>query len=71
MGATHLIDAERYPDQGQDVNERVSVWYHSTSHIRHTGTRIRHDIAAPYRTILALDNGRILDATECHYELIP
>lgn len=67
MGIVKGISFEEYPEQGSLLHKRVSVCFNYDTENRHEGTCIRDDMTEPFRTIFQLDNGRVIDATECMY----
>jgi len=74
MGVVNTISYEKYPKQDTSslfkVGTRVAVCYHYDSSKTHTGTIVRNDEEEPYQTIIQLDNGRYVLATECQYGLL-
>lgn len=74
MGVETNIDYNRYPKQYTDsigIGARVAVRYHyDTDKEPQLGTIVRCDAESPSRTIIKLDNGRFLLATECQFSII-
>lgn len=76
MGCVNTISYDNYPKQADDtykypqVGKRVEVCYHYNTRYKHYGTIVRSDIEEPFQTIIALDNGRYLLATECQYSFV-
>lgn len=71
MGIHNAIDFDKFPAQGRYLGRRVEVGFHYD--IRPgacLGTIVRDDIEDPWRTIIQLDNGKYILATECHYHLL-
>lgn len=67
MGYCNTISFERFPKQSKDVGKRVKVCYHYDTSKWHNGIIVRDDREEPGRTIIQLDNGRFVLATECQY----
>lgn len=76
MGCVSTISYDNFPKQADDnykypkVGKRVSVCYHFDTSKKHTGVIVRDDIEEPWQTIIALENGRYILATECQYSFI-
>lgn len=67
MGCIRTIDFDNFPKQTNKLGKIVRVCFHyNTSRIR-MGRVIRDDSDEPFRTIIQLDNGRIVDSTECQW----
>ena len=66
MGCINTITANRFPRQ-RDVGCRVEVCFHYDTRQTQFGTIVRDDIEEPYLTIIQLDSGRFVLATECQY----
>lgn len=67
MGCVNYINYTFYPEQATDLGRKVKVCYYFDSSKVHYGTIIRSDVSEPYLTIIKLDNGRVLLASECQY----
>lgn len=70
MGVQAGINFDSFPNQGDWLGRRVKVIYEYDGSKAHYGEIIRDDSVEPYRTIIELDNGRILLATECQFSLV-
>lgn len=71
MGAVENITPNRFPRQGQDQFKRAQVIFHYDNQHVLLGTIIRDDAEAPWRTVIALKDGRVVLADECQYRPIP
>lgn len=69
MGAVKNITATCWPKQGTYLGKRVSVCFHYDTQTCVMGTIVRDDMEAPWVTIISLDTGRVVLATECQYSL--
>ena len=69
MGVVKNIRIDKYPKQSTWVGEEANVCfnYDSSKHIG--GIIIRDDVEEPGETIIKLDDGRYVLATECQYGL--
>lgn len=76
MGCVKNISFDKFPKQADknykypQLGKRVKVCYHYDTSKFHFGTIVRDDIEEPYETIIQLDNGRFLRATECQYSFL-
>lgn len=67
MGNDPNISADKFPEQDALLGQKVEVCFHyDTSNTLH-GLIVRSDRQAPYVTIIQLNNGRYILATECQY----
>jgi hypothetical protein len=69
MGVVKTISATRWPKQGRWLGKRVRVSFHYDTSQRVLGTIVRDDAEEPHVTVISLDNGRVVLATECQYGL--
>ena len=70
MGIVKGIDYKSFPKQGKWLYAGVNVCFKfDTSNII-TGKIVRDDIEEPFITIIHLDDGRYVLATECQYQII-
>lgn len=76
MGCVSTINYNKFPMQADDnykypqIGKRVEVCYHYDTSKKHYGVIVRADREEPYQTIIALDNGRYVLATECQFSLL-
>jgi hypothetical protein len=68
MGCHENISADLFPIQGRWLGFRVRVCFHYDTSRELMGRIVRDDIAEPFETIIALDNGRFVRAVECQYQ---
>ncbi len=66
MGSVPTITASSFPTQGTALHTRARVRFHYGPE-EFYGIVVRHDMEAPFLTIIALDNGRMVLGTECQY----
>jgi hypothetical protein len=64
------LTAGRFPRQGSHHLARVEVCFHYDTSRTFPGQIVRDDAEEPWRTIIALDDGPVLLATECQYSII-
>jgi hypothetical protein len=67
MGIEHNITATTFPARGRHLGLRVQVCFHNDTDQMVSGVIVRDDNESPFRTIIALDDGRFVLATECQY----
>lgn len=67
MGVETNVGFAAWPKQGALLHRRARVCFHYDGSREVTGTIVRSDAEAPYRTIIALDDGRVVLASECMY----
>ena len=78
MGCIDTITYDKFPKQKDKnyrypqfkVGSRVKVCYHYNTSKYHYGTIVRDDLEEPFETIIKLDNGRYLRATECQFSYV-
>ena len=78
MGCIDTITYDKFPKQKDKnykyqqfkVGSRVKVCYHYDTSKYHYGTIVRDDLEEPFETIIKLDNGRYLRATECQFSYV-
>ena len=78
MGCIDTITYDKFPKQKDKnykypqfkVGSRVQVCYHYDISKYHYGTIVRDDLEEPFETIIKLDNGRYLRATECQFSYV-
>ncbi len=69
MGCVKTISAFSFPMQSEYVNRRCEVCFHYDTTVKFFGTIIRDDRADPFETLIKLDDGRVIRATECQYSI--
>ena len=67
MGSIRTISATAFPRQGPHLKKRCEVVFHFDTTVKLYGTCIRDDYEDPWLTIIHLDDGRVVLATECQY----
>ena len=67
MGCVRTITATTFPEQSSHVKQRVEVCFLYDTSKSVMGTIVRDDVEEPFETIIMLDDGRIVLATECQY----
>lgn len=67
MGCVENVDFYKFPKQSAFVNRRCDVTFHYDTSRYILGTIIRDDREEPFETLIRLDDGRIIRATECQY----
>lgn len=67
MGNVETITARRFPKQGDWLGRRTRVCFHYDTSQQLGGRVVRDDGEAPWVTIIQLDNGRYVLATECQH----
>ncbi|MCV7360902.1 hypothetical protein [Mycolicibacterium neworleansense] len=60
---------QRFPVQGRFKDRRVIVRFLGNPSATFAGRIVRFDVADPFVTIIKLDDGRYVLATECLYSL--
>lgn len=69
MGVLLNIRHDRFPIQGSHAGKRVVVCFHYDTTHTVAGIIVRDDAEHPHLTIIRLDDGRTVLATECQYTL--
>lgn len=67
MGSIPSIDMDRFPTQGDLLGKRARVCFHYAADTTMGGEIVRDDMSEPFVTIIKLDDGRHVLATECQY----
>ncbi len=67
MGCVENVTATAFPKQGSHLNKRCEVCFNYDTATRLKGIVVRDDMEAPWRTLIRLDDGRYVLATECQY----
>jgi hypothetical protein len=70
MGVHPNVSHDKFPKQGKMLHRRVMVCFNYDPYNAIRGKIVRDDVEAPFRTIIALDNGLYVEAEECHYHWI-
>jgi len=68
MGVVANIDYDKFPKQ-RWKGERCKVFFNYDTSESIGGVIVRDDIEAPHITIIQLDDGRFVLATECQYQI--
>lgn len=68
MGCVKTITATTWPEQTHRVGSEVKVCFHYDTSNFIVGRILREDAEAPFETLIALDEGRIVRAVECQYQ---
>ena len=69
MGVIRNITADNFPKQGKHLGESVEVCFHYDTSRTVMGVIVRDDMEDPWQTIIRLNDGRYVNATECQYAL--
>ena len=67
MGCVDTIRGDRFPRQGDWLGHRTEVCFHYDTQQTFKGRYVRDDREKPNLTIIALDDGRYVLATECQH----
>jgi hypothetical protein len=65
MGVVANVNLDTWPKQGSWLGKRTKVCFNYDSSRTVMGTIVRDDNEEPWVTIISLDNGRVVLATEC------
>lgn len=68
MGYVQTIDYDKFPEQGSWKGRRCKVCFNYGSETI-WGVIVRDDREPPNRTIIQLDDGRFILASECQFQL--
>lgn len=68
MGNVDTVTANSFPKQGGNAGQPVRVLFHYGGPMLF-GRIVREDTESPWRTIIALNDGRYVMSTECQYAL--
>ncbi len=69
MGVVENISHESWPRQYEHVGKRADVTFHYDTARTIPGVVVRDDAEAPWETIIRLDDGRFVRASECQYHV--
>lgn len=67
MGNVNNVSASSWPKQGSWLGKRTRVCFHYDTEHCVMGTIVRDDYEDPWVTIISLDDGRVVLATECQH----
>jgi hypothetical protein len=67
MGCIAEVGRTSFPKQGNFLGKRTEVCFHFDTSDTVYGTIVRDDHENPWVTIIRLDDGRFVLATECQY----
>ena len=75
MGVNKKIGIDKFPKQAEKscfggVGTRISVCFNYDTSKTLKGVTVRDDREEPFRTIIRLEDGRYVLATECQYSAI-
>jgi hypothetical protein len=68
---TDKVNVDSFPTQGEQLGRAVRVCFNYDTEQLVGGVVVRDDTEEPWRTIIRLDDGRHILATECQYSLRP
>lgn len=71
MGCHENISHDKFPKQGQYLHSKTKVCFNYDTLREIGGVIVRDDTEEPYRTIIKLDDGRYVLASECQYQPNP
>ncbi len=69
MGVVETVGFSRFPKLGSHLDMRCEVCFNYDTANTISGTVVRDDMEAPFATIIRLDDGRHVLATECQYNI--
>lgn len=69
MGVVATIDADKFPRQGSHLGCEVKVCFNYDSSRIIRGRIIRDDMEEPFRTVIMLEDERVVLSIECQYSL--
>ena len=67
MGVAPNVGFDQFPKQGAFHGKRARVVFRYDTSREVMGTIVRDDYEEPWLTIIALDDGRVVLATECQF----
>lgn len=70
MGLHENISFDKFPKQGKQLNKRTTVCFSYDTTKRISGIIVRDDMESPGKTIIKLDDGRYVEASECQYTFV-
>ncbi len=69
MGIEKNVEFDKFPEQGIWLGKQVEACFNYDASKILTGKIVREDIEKPYNTIIELENGKYILATECKYSI--
>lgn len=67
MGVVATVGYDRMPKQGPHLGHRARVCFNYDVANCLMGTVVRDDYEKPWVTVISLDDGRVVLASECQY----
>lgn len=67
MGVVATVGFSSFPRQGSWLGKRTEVCFRYDTANTIMGTIVRDDEEEPWRTIIKLDDGRYIEASECQH----
>jgi hypothetical protein len=71
LGTVQTITASTFPKQSDWQGKQVKVVFHHDTSKQIEGVLLRDDLEEPFRTVIHLDDGRVVLGTECQYQPMP
>jgi hypothetical protein len=68
MGTIATITASTFPKQSDLRGKRVKAIFHYETTRQVEGVLLRDDVEEPFRTVIHLDDGRVVLGCECQYQ---
>ena len=68
MGIVKNVGYDIFPKQSNNVGKSVKVCFRYNTKKLLNGEIVRDDIEEPYQTIIKLENGKYILASECQYK---
>lgn len=69
MGVVGTISATRWPKQGPHLGRSVQVCFDYDMTVTLAGRVVRDDYEEPWVTLIEMEGGRYVLATECQYSV--
>jgi hypothetical protein len=69
MGIEKNVGFDVFPKQGEHLGKRAEVCFNYDTSRTLSGKIVRDDMEEPFRTIIELENGKYIMATECQYSV--
>ena len=67
MGIEKNVGFDEFPKQGSLLGKQIEVYFNYDNSRTLAGKIVRDDMDKPYTTIIELENGKYILATECQY----